>query len=129
MQCGDTFVREFAPSIKFCRTFDDLLQRAQQECQQLDDDHQPHIYDEENKSMNSARSLEIEVQQSQMHLGVIKEFLTEEELAQVVAYHYNISQGLGYPVGLINMYYRVPPNENEVAYTSKYPVENLYDRV
>ena len=64
-----------------------------------------------------------------MHLGVIKEFLSEDELAQVVAYHYNISQGLGYPVGLINMYYRVPPNENEVAYTSKYPVENLYDRV
>ena len=31
--------------------------------------------------MNSARSLEIEVQQSQMHLGVIKEFLSEEELA------------------------------------------------
>jgi hypothetical protein len=27
------------------------------------------------------------------------------------------------------MYHRVPPNENEVAYTQQYPIENLYDRV
>ena len=67
--------------------------------------------------MNSARNLEKEVQQSQLHLSVIKEFLNEEELEQVVDYHYQISQGLGHPVGLINMYHRVPPEENEVAFT------------
>ena len=27
------------------------------------------------------------------------------------------------------MFYRVPPQENEVAYTQQYPIENLYDRV
>ena len=64
-----------------------------------------------------------------MHLGVIKEFLSEDELEQVLQYHYAISQGLGYPVGLINMYHRVPPNENETSHTAKYPIENLYDRV
>ena len=41
--------------------------------------------------MNSARNLEIEVKQSLMHLGVIKELLTQEELDSVVAYHYQIS--------------------------------------
>lgn len=41
--------------------------------------------------MNSARNLEIEVQQSLIHLGVIKEFLTQEELDSVVSYHYQIS--------------------------------------
>ena len=33
LQCGDTFVKEFAPSIKFCRTFDGLFQAALDECQ------------------------------------------------------------------------------------------------
>ena len=61
LQCGDTFVKEFAPSIKFCRNFDSLLTKAQCEFMSLDDDQQPHIYEEETKSMNSARSLEIEV--------------------------------------------------------------------
>ena len=41
--------------------------------------------------MNSARSLEIEVQQSQMHLSVMRDFLKEEELEQVIQYHYQIS--------------------------------------
>ena len=31
LQCGDTFVKEFASSIKFCQAFDDLLQQAQLE--------------------------------------------------------------------------------------------------
>lgn len=64
-----------------------------------------------------------------MHLGVMKEFLTPEELEQVIEYHYEISQGLGHPVGLINMFHRVPPEENEQAFTKRYPIENLYDRV
>lgn len=84
LQCGDTFVKEFAPSIKFCRNFDSMLTKAQCEFMSLEDDQQPHIYEEETKSMNSARRIEVEVQQSQMHLGVIKQFLTEEELSQVV---------------------------------------------
>ena len=65
-----------------------------------------------------------------MHLGVLKKFLTPEELQQVVEYHYQISQGLGIPVGLINMFHRVPPTgDNELAYTQQYPIENLHDRV
>ena len=28
LQCGDTFVKEFASSIKFCQAYDDLLQQA-----------------------------------------------------------------------------------------------------
>jgi len=38
--------------------------------------------------MNSARSLEIEVQQSQMHLQVLREFLSQDELEAVIQYHY-----------------------------------------
>ena len=64
-----------------------------------------------------------------MHLQVIKDFLKEDELQQVIQYHYQISQGLGHPVWLINMLHRVPPNESEMAHTQKYAVENLYDRV
>ena len=61
VQCGDSFVREFSSSIRFCRNFDDLIQRAKLEELALDDDDQPHIHEEETKSMNSARSLEREV--------------------------------------------------------------------
>ena len=69
LQCGDTFVKEYAPSIKFCKTYENLLQQALIEESQLQDDEdqaqQSHIYEDlENRSINSARSLEIEVQQS-----------------------------------------------------------------
>ena len=60
---------------------------------------------------------------------MIRDFLSEDEFANVVDYHYQISLGLGIPVGLINMLHRVPPSETEVAPTQKYAVENLYDRV
>eukprot|EP00354_Favella_ehrenbergii_P011055 CAMPEP_0170478146 /NCGR_PEP_ID=MMETSP0123-20130129/19254_1 /TAXON_ID=182087 /ORGANISM="Favella ehrenbergii, Strain Fehren 1" /LENGTH=141 /DNA_ID=CAMNT_0010750279 /DNA_START=198 /DNA_END=623 /DNA_ORIENTATION=+ len=59
----------------------------------------------------------------------MREFLSEDEFAAVVDYHYQISVGLGIPVGLINMLHRVPPSEAEIAPTQKYAVENLHDRV
>ena len=65
LQCGDTFVKEFSQTIKFCRTFDDMLSAAKEEEAALqavdDEDVQPQIYEEETKSVNSARSLEREV--------------------------------------------------------------------
>ena len=62
-------------------------------------------------------------------MNVINDFLSDEELAEVINYHYEISLGLGCPVGLIKMLHRVPLNESEVANTLKYPIDNLHDRV
>lgn len=38
LSCGETFVREYVPSIKFCHAFDSLLEHAKLEEQQLDDE-------------------------------------------------------------------------------------------
>ena len=38
--------------------------------------------------MNSARKNEIKVKESKIHLKVMKEFLTDEELQNVEQYHY-----------------------------------------
>ena len=45
--------------------------------------------------MNSARRIEIAVKESLMHLSVMREFLTEEEMNHVEQYHYQISCALG----------------------------------
>ena len=72
--------------------------------------------------MNSARKVEIKVKESQMHLKVMKEFLTDEELNQVEQYHYQISCALGQPVGLINMHNVIPPPENDPNYVNRFPI-------
>ena len=79
--------------------------------------------------MNSARKIEIAVKESLMHLQVMREFLTEEEMNHVEQYHYQISCALGQPVGLINMHHTIPPPENDVSPMEKFPIQNLSDRL
>ena len=79
--------------------------------------------------MNSARKIEIAVKESLLHLKVMREFLTEEEISHVEQYHYQISCALGQPVGLINMHHTIPPHENDKGPMEKFPIQNLSDRL
>ncbi len=68
---------------------------------------------------------------SKEQLSILKEFLTSEEIKQIVSYHYQLSRGCGMPVGMIKLYTNIPKGELSEFddFDTRFHTESLYDRM
>lgn len=70
-------------------------------------------------------------------MGVLNRFLDAAEFDALVTYHYQLSRGLGTPIGVIKLFSCLAPDTLSIADTAsssideagRFPTESLFDRM
>ena len=68
---------------------------------------------------------------SKEQLSILRDFLTSDEIKQILSYHYQLSRGCGVPVGMIKLYTNIPKSEMSDFddFDTRFPTESLLDRM